>query len=288
MKTRKIWLGLGAAAVSSTLTTATVEAVTLVPAPGIAATDGLELPAILTADTHKHGAAANAGDGGEGGEAGTAADAKLDPMVRFYRDVQLVRGHALVGDELVRAGLWEDALPHFLHPVEELYAGIDLELTRLKMNSFLRQLKVLVQTVKAKNLGTYDAALKALNTELDQIDAQLKTGNGDWPAFTVATAMAMLQTAASEYDASIEAGKFALAVEYQDSRGFVWQAERLIGSVSADLEKSDAEGLEMAKGEFKILKTAWPAAVPPEAPVMDVAKVTATISKIELALGIIR
>ena len=56
------------------------------------------------AENHAHGAAKSktdaGGEGGEGGEGSAAkadADAALDPAVRFYRDIQLVRGHILVG-----------------------------------------------------------------------------------------------------------------------------------------------------------------------------------------------
>ena len=61
--------------------------------------------------------------------------------------------------------------------------------------------------------------------------------------FTAASAVEVLKVALSEYEASIEDGKFAKPVEYQDSRGFVWQAERMIEGAAAELAKADAEAL---------------------------------------------
>jgi hypothetical protein len=48
--------------------------------------------------------AAQGGEGGKGGEAGAAYDAGLPKNLRFFRDLQLIRGHLLVGNELVEQG----------------------------------------------------------------------------------------------------------------------------------------------------------------------------------------
>ena len=47
--------------------------------------------------------------------------AKLPPDLDFALKIAQMRGHLLVGDELVKQGQWAAALPHFLHPSEELY-----------------------------------------------------------------------------------------------------------------------------------------------------------------------
>ena len=303
MKTRTLWLGLGAAALTSTIPAHAPQAALSVTAleaaapgsPGTPCRDGSATRtdrafATQVAENHQHGAPAKTGAGGEGGEGGANADAdaRLDPMVRFYRNIQLVRGHLLVGDELVKAGLWADALPHFLHPVEELYDTLGPELKTLKMKPFLQQLKALAQTVKAKNATAYAGALAALTVRLDGVDAGMKAKQSDWLPFAVETAVETMRTAIGEYGQSIEAGKFAKAVEYQDSRGFVWQAEWLLMSVDAALSARDAEAAARSKAEIATLKAAWPAALPPASPVMDPAAVAASISKIELALGGIR
>ena len=64
--------------------------------------------------------------------------------------------------------------------------------------------------------------------------------------------------ALSEYEAAIEDGRFAKPVEYQDSRGFVWQAERMIEAAAAELAKTDAEALARIRRALAELKTAWP------------------------------
>jgi hypothetical protein len=302
MKTRKLWLGLGAAALSSTMIPQAPQAASSATAIDATAqssrctAQGRLLLAENTqapAPAHSHGAPAQAtpaGDGGEGGEgaANAEADARLEPSLRFYRDIQLVRGHLLVGDELIKAGRWADALPHFLHPVEELYDHLAPQLKEMKLKPFLQQLKSLAQTVKAKSQAAYDAALKATDARLDPIDAHMKAAKTDWMPFAVETALETLRTAHGEYSQSIEGGKFAKAVEYQDSRGFVWQAERLIASVGGELDAKHPDAAKKLHAELAVLKSAWPAVLPPAAPVLDPSQVAGTISKIELALGSVK
>lgn len=277
MKTRKLWLSLGAAAVS------------------FPAAPGYISPTL--AQAHVHGGAASnvvmkpdmaPGMGGETGEDSVAkadADARLDPAVRFYRDIQLVRGHILVGNELVKAGLWADALPHFLHPVEELYDGLAAPLRARKGKPFLQQLKVLAQTVKAKNEQAYDAALASLNAKLNSIDTGLKIEKADWMPFVVDTALETMRSAIGEYTSSIQDGHFAKAVEYQDSRGFVYQADLMLASVTPMIAAKDPSVSVRMQTGMTALKAAWPTPVPPAAVVDDASKVAAHISKLELVLG---
>ena len=63
----------------------------------------------------------------QGGEAYLTDGGPRDTRIRFYRDIELMRGHLLVGGQLIELGLWDEALPHFLHPTEELY-GADGEI----------------------------------------------------------------------------------------------------------------------------------------------------------------
>ncbi|MFL5224526.1 MAG: hypothetical protein ACJ8CH_13710, partial [Microvirga sp.] len=107
----------------------------------------------------------------------------------------------------------------------------------------------------------------------------------DWQPFVVDTVLEMLRSAMGEYEEAIAKGRIAKPVEYQDSRGFVWQAEKLFGSVAEGIGQKDAEALKGAQAAFADLKKAWPAPVQPKTPVRDVSQVLADVSKIELQLG---
>ncbi|MGB9365080.1 MAG: hypothetical protein WCE79_03610, partial [Xanthobacteraceae bacterium] len=74
-------------------------------------------------------------------------------------------------------------------------------------------------------------------------------------------------------------------VEYQDARGFVWQAEKMIEGAASALEKKDADALKHVRQDLAELKKAWPAAMPPKTPVKDYANVLSDVSRIELHVG---
>ena len=83
---------------------------------------------------------------------------------------------------------------------------------------------------------------------------------GDWPGLVTEAAIETLKVAGAEYAAAIVDGKIAKPVEYQDARGFIWQAERMIESVSAALEKKNPEALASVRTDFAELKKAFPIA----------------------------
>lgn len=271
MKTRRtIWIGLGTLAAGAAL------------APMAAAQTDPH-------GAHSHGAASarQGGEGGEGGGEGGAAKAapELAPNLRFATAIALIRGHFIVGDELVKAGRWNDALPHFLHPSEEIYGGIKGDLRSYGVRPFESALKSLAQTVKARRMESYGTALDLVRTQLAAADEGLRKVEPDWPRFSVETALEVLRQATDEYGEAIEGGRIAKAVEYQDARGFVWQSEKMIEALAPALEKKDAAALKAVRDGFAELKKAWPAAMPPKTPVKDYAAVLGDVSRIELAIG---
>jgi len=94
-----------------------------------------------------------------------------------------------------------------------------------------------------------------------------------------------VSSATGEYQQALGKGRITKPVEYQDSRGFVWQAEKMVESLSAALEKKDADALKHVRGGFAELKKAWPAAMPPKTPAKDYAAVLSDVSRIELSIG---
>ncbi|MBO0763035.1 MAG: hypothetical protein J2P50_00335 [Hyphomicrobiaceae bacterium] len=272
--TRKLWVGIGVATVASASM-----------AQGIGAQDvdhdemehkahGAPLPPALNG-----GANLNSG---EGGEAYLTDGGPTDTRVRFYRDIELTRGHLLVGQQLIDLELWDEALPHFLHPTEELYGLMEKYIKLHNMRPFGRELKALAQTVKAKRKGAYERALKPVEQRIDAALGTAKTFMRPEQRFVVQSAIEVLRSAQSEYAESMENGVFVKPVEYQDSRGFVWRAERVIEEAAAGPPLLDADSLAKVRAAFGKLKAAWPAPLPPPKPALDVGEMSALISQIEL------
>jgi hypothetical protein len=267
--TRKLWVGIGVATLAG------------------AASAGRD----ADAQEHKaHGAAAPVlKDGaiiakpGEGGESYLTDGGPKDTRVRFFRDIELMRGHLLVGQQLIDMELWDEALPHFLHPSEELYGLMEKYIKLHKMQPFGRELQALAQTVKARRKGAYEQALKPVNQRIAAALKTAKTFMRPERTFAVQSAIEVLRTAQSEYEGAMENGVFTKPVEYQDSRGFVWRAERVIEEAAkAGPQPLDAAQLAKVRSAFARLKAAWPAPLPPEKPLLDGGQMSALISEIEL------
>jgi hypothetical protein len=259
--TRKLWSGIGAATVA-----------------------GASFTTPALAQNHKGNAApapAATATPDAGGETYLTDGGPRDTRIRFYRDIELMRGHLLVGDQLIALNLWDEALPHFLHPTEELYGLMEKYIKLHHMTPFRRDLQVLAQAVKAKRRGAYDQALKVVNRRLDDALGIARRFMHPPLRFTVRSAVEVLKSAQSEYEESMENGRFVKPVEYQDSRGFVWQAQSMFEGAAKELARLDAASLEKIRADFAKLKTAWPAPMPPQAPVLRTSDIEALIADIE-------
>lgn len=277
----KIWVGVGLVVTGSAAALPPGTTSTAIAAPGSFALSSDSIRGARTRDAQWILVQHDMPAGGETGEAGVPAD--LPPDFQFALTLALIRGHLLVGDELVRAGKWDAALPHFLHPTEELYGGIKDKLADYHTPAFDTTLLKLADVVKEKNSTAYTNALQSVTAVLDTGEAGVKAKEADWPSFVVATAIMALKAAISEYEEAIVNGQIAKPVEYQDSRGFVWQAERMIGSVDQNLAGKDAAALKSVRAGLAQLKKAWPTASPPRTPVKSAAAVADEVANIQRA-----
>ncbi len=218
----------------------------------------------------------------QAGEAYLTDGGPKDTRIRIYRDIALMRGHLLVGDELIRQGRWDDAIVHFLHPAEELYGVMERYIKLHRVTPFDRELKAQAEAVKAKRMGAYEQNAKVVQQRLTSALEKFKTFmSPPLSSYTVRTVNEVLKVAALEYDAAIEDGKIVNPMEYQDARGFIWTAEALYDDVSKDLKKIDANKLAEIGSIISKMKEAFPTAVPPQAPVMDSETLSAHASRIE-------
>lgn len=282
----KIWLGVGAFVLAGTGATGAVSPLATETVSGERGLSALSpdaamppaaSPGVVIAQHAGH-------DAGEGGESQSLAN--LPPDLAFAVRVTLLRGHLLVGDELVRQQQWNAALPHFLHPTEEIYGDIRDQLAGYRVPPFDGSLKALSDVVKAKKGGAeYAKALKAVHDALGAADAGMKAKHSDWPGFVVEAAVEALKAATGEYQQAVVGGKIAKPVEYQDARGFILQADRMIESVAPDLQRKDSAALDQVRAGLAELKKAFPSPMPPRTPVKDYGGVLADVSRIELAAG---
>jgi hypothetical protein len=286
MRTKvRIWLGVGASIIVGTTATAAGKPVAQLPANPSAAGARADVANARTSAAAPIALAQHVEPGKEAGEGGEAKGlANLPPDLAFAVRIALLRGHLLIGDELVKQQQWNAALPHFLHPNEEIYGDIKDELADYNVPPFDMALKALADAVKGKR-ADYANRFKEVNDALVAADAGMKVHQDNWPGFVVEAAVEALKAAAGEYQLAIVNGRIAKPVEYQDARGFISQAQRMIEGVAADLQKKDPPALAVMRAGLTELKKAFPSAMPPKVPVKDHAAVLADVARIEVAAG---
>jgi hypothetical protein len=265
MKNYRVWMGVGAAALVS-----------------------LQAPSALKADPHSLTAvvAATGGEGDEGG--GVNKDTGLSRNLRFYRNIELIRGHMHVGNELVEGGHWAEAMPHFLHPAKEVYGDVREDLAAYDVPPFLSALQALVETLKTKDKQAYKTALATVEERLAFADKNLQTKETNWPFFALETTIEVLRKATSEYEEAVEGGTISHPVEYQEARGFVFEAEKRFNTVSEKLRAKDAGAATTIQAALEALKSAFPTVAAPKKPVKTLAEMLAEVSKIELQISKLR
>src|ERR671928_110470 len=113
--------------------------------------------------------------------------------------LRLVLGHLDVGGELAAQGAWNDALPHFAHPAEELYPVIGPELARRGAAPFDRELDALLGRAKARDggpgLAEADARARA---KVAAALAALPPATADDPGHVAEVAINLVHGAAEE------------------------------------------------------------------------------------------
>ncbi len=202
----------------------------------------------------------------------------VDYMVKLG----LMKGHMLVAKELLDLKKPDQAEPHIGHPVEEIYVDVEDQLKERNVPEFKTMLIGLQNLVKSKpndpQMGTqFGASMKAVDAAI----AALPETQRQSSKFALKVINGLLDTANSEYQASIANGKIAATIEYQDSRGFVTYADTLRSNIAQPLTKENPETQKAIADTMTQLKAAWPSPIAPATPVVPADKVTQLVKTIE-------
>ncbi|BCL37331.1 ComEA family DNA-binding protein [Nostoc sp. MS1] len=202
--------------------------------------------------------------------------------VDYMTKLGLMKGHLLVAQELLDQNQPKQAEPHIGHPVEEIYVDVEDQLNERKVKEFKTTLVSLQDLVKSK---PKDAKVKtnfsASEQSINGAIATLPEAQRNKPGFVLQVVNGLLDAANSEYGAAIADGKISAAIEYQDSRGFVFYADELYQGISSQLAQINPEANKAIQTSFAELKKVWPAAIPPATPVKTTQEVTKLIKDIE-------
>jgi hypothetical protein len=233
---------------------------------------------VLLAQHGGHGSA----EGGEGGEGGAGEAAVAGSDVEYLAVLGQMRGHLLVAGELMALGQIAQAEKHIGHPVEELYGAVEPVLAGRGVAPFKPQLALLMELIQADPRGArtgpaYQGALAAIDTAMNGVPAAARHD----PRTIAAVVRALVTVAASEYDAAIADGAIVETIEYQDSRGFVLQAQQLLNTaLGVGASPENRRILAPLQSRLAALAMAWPGATPPERAVLPAASVNALAAQL--------
>ncbi|BFM39973.1 helix-hairpin-helix domain-containing protein [Synechocystis sp. LKSZ1] len=203
--------------------------------------------------------------------------------VDYITKLGLMKGHLIVAHELLILNKPAQAEPHIGHPVEEIYADVEDQLTERNVPEFKTTLIRLQDLVKAgaKDPAKVKTEFQSSLKSVDQAIAILPETERQNPVFVLKVINGLLDTANSEYGAAIANNKISALIEYQDSRGFVIYAEELYQEIAPALAKTDPKVNAEIKKNLTTLKTVWPSVEAPAKPVKSPTEVTALIKNIE-------
>lgn len=202
--------------------------------------------------------------------------------VDYMTKLGLMKGHLLVAKELLDRQQPKQAEPHIGHPVEEIYVDVEDQLNERKVKEFKTSLISLQDLVKSK---PKDAKIPTeFSNSVQAVDSAIQAlpeAQRNSPQFVLKVINGLLDAANAEYGAAIANGKVTAAIEYQDSRGFVLYANDLYKGIAGKMAKENPEAHKAIQTSMAQLTKAWPAAIPPAAPVLTPDQVSQLIKAIE-------
>jgi hypothetical protein len=153
--------------------------------------------------------------------AGNALASGEDDADFLFR-LGMMEGHLIVGHDLLAAGKPELAIPHFGHPVRELYDDISGYLTERRFPAFDRQLIRLEAAVTAAPASLeaerqYQQAIETIHEARQTSPAPIRDSVPDMIKVCADT----IDAASGEYGEAVKEGRVDSLVEYHDSRGYV-------------------------------------------------------------------
>lgn len=154
--------------------------------------------------------------------------------VDFLFRLGMLEGHLMVGHELIQANQGALALPHFGHPVRELYDDIADYLSAKHLPPFDKQLAALEAAVAtAPNSpdteAQYQAAIATVHKARELAPAGLRASLPEMIKVCANT----IDAASGEYGGSLERGRVAALIEYHDSRGYLEYVAQQVGELRA-------------------------------------------------------
>lgn len=189
--------------------------------------------------------------------AAQAARADAGEDTDFLFRLGMMEGHLIIGHELLAAGRTEMAVPHFGHPVRELYDDLSPYVAAKHLVPFDTQLLRLEAAVAGSPRALETEALYA---ETIRILHQARLATPESVRASVPQMIRIcadtIDAAAGEYGESVNDGKIDALVEYHDSRGYLTETARQVETLAA-AHPDPASQSTIARFKTVLAKAQW-------------------------------
>lgn len=283
-KTRKVWLGIGASVLASTLASPAQAAgpmATVKSASPHNAQTGKTPPTASVPNAPAFHLIAE-GEAGEGGEAGIdPATAATDP-VAWNVAIAVMAAHVVAGDAALSAGKADAGREMFAHAYAEIYAEMEEPFKKRGVQGLGEALTKAMDLAGANpSPGALKKMVAALLEKLDQAAAKGPLGATSL-ATRAKTLAQMLDRAALQYQA---ASKSTAYEPYLDGYGFTMAAARIARATLPELEKTNPSAAKALGQALKTAQSAFPGAQKPAQPTVEIGKFLAQASSAVLSVS---
>lgn len=203
-----------------------------------------------------------------------AADAAIssEDHAELLFKLGLLEGHLMVGRELIDANQTQLALPHFGHPIRELYDDISGELARRGVTGFDGELIALEALAAGKPTDPATAAqYSKVVGIIAAVRATVPAGLLDNERFMLGVLGEVATISAEDYSEAIEGNRIEKPVEYHDSRGYLTYADRELRRLEERPALRGDPGLALARAKLGEMRAVTGPLLPPERPLLSVA-----------------
>lgn len=214
----------------------------------------------------------------------TTAEISTEDHAEMLFKLGLLEGHLMVGRELIEANQPRLALPHFGHPVRELYDDIQGELKRRGSTGFDGELIALEAMVAGKphdpaTMAKYDGVIRIIRA----VRATVPSGLLDNERFMLGVLGEIATIASEDYSESIEGGRIEKPVEYHDSHGYLLYASQELKRLEERPDLRGSPRLAAARARLSDMQAIVGALMPPERPVKSVAAYKSIVGQFKQA-----
>jgi len=189
-----------------------------------------------------------------------------DAEADFLEKLGLMEGHLLIGRRLMEGNETRLAIPHFGHPVRELYGWLEPRIAMRGAQQFERELDAMERLAARGVAGTGGAFAEAWNIAMPRLHAAqnaVPAALRNNPRFMMEHVAMMVIDVSSDYGESIERGRIVNVVEYHDSSGFLSYATQVAANERAKGGPAQAAWTEIAALMEEIRARVYPDLLPP-------------------------